>query len=85
MPTQGNKELADSLVFALRNLADFVELAKKFSIDKTSNKMEVNWQPFGINSYDKAFEDASFAIWKRWRYFRSGIYKSRMAHYQEGQ
>lgn len=64
MLTQGNKELADSLVFALRNGADFVELAKKYSIDKTSNKNGGKLATFGINSYDKAFEDASFALEK---------------------
>ena len=56
------KELADSIVFALRTGADFVDMVQKYSIDKTSNRNGGKLPPFGINTYDKTFEDAAFAL-----------------------
>ncbi|MEZ4911332.1 MAG: peptidylprolyl isomerase [Saprospiraceae bacterium] len=64
MVGQHQKELADSIVYALRTGSDFVNLVQKYSIDKTSNKNGGKLPAFGLNTYDKTFEDAAFALTK---------------------
>ena len=56
------KMLADSILLMLKAGAGFDELAAKYSEDKNSAKNGGKLAPFGINTYDKVFEDAAFGI-----------------------
>jgi peptidyl-prolyl cis-trans isomerase SurA len=55
-------KLADSIYQAIKGGADFDKLAQKYSIDKNTMKNGGKLPPFGINTYDRAFEDAAFAL-----------------------
>ncbi len=55
-------KLADSIYQALKTGADFDKLALSYSIDKTTMKNGGKLPPFGINTYDRVFEDAAFAL-----------------------
>lgn len=52
----------DSLYMALQQGADFAQLVAQYSQDKNSSRNEGLLPAFGINVYDKAFEDAAFSI-----------------------
>ncbi|MBL0101149.1 MAG: peptidylprolyl isomerase [Saprospiraceae bacterium] len=78
----GKKSLADSLYNELEKGKDFDMLALNYSTDKTTNKNGGKLPPFGINTFDKTFEDAAFAISKM-ELFKTCAYKIRMAHYQK--
>jgi peptidyl-prolyl cis-trans isomerase SurA len=56
------RTLADSLVKVIAAGGDWDRLALQYSIDKTSNKNGGKLAPFGLNTYDKAFEDVSFFL-----------------------
>ncbi len=58
------KALADSLSGLLAAGADFDVLALNYSQDKTTSKNGGKLPPFGINVYDRAFEDGAFSIRK---------------------
>jgi peptidyl-prolyl cis-trans isomerase SurA len=62
--SESNKKLADSLYLALLQGANFEDIAKKLSIDKNTMKNGGKLAPFGINTYDKVFEDAAFSLQK---------------------
>lgn len=55
-------KLADSLYNALKAGADFDMMAMKYSLDKSTNKNGGKLPPFGINTLDRAFEDAAFGL-----------------------
>lgn len=56
------KKLADSLYNAIKNGADFDELAKNYSEDTRTNYKGGYIGFFGINKYSKDFEDAIFSL-----------------------
>lgn len=58
------KARIDSIYQALLGGADFAELAKNSSEDRLSGAKGGNIGVFGINRYEKAFEDAAFALAK---------------------
>lgn len=55
-------KLADSIYNAANAGADFDKLAAQYSVDKNTSKNGGKLPPFGINMYDKIFEDAAFRI-----------------------
>jgi len=57
-----NKALSDSIYSALKSGANFESLVTKYSKDKNSVKNSGKLPPFGINMFDKIFEDAAFKI-----------------------
>lgn len=56
------KLLADSVYHLLKNGADFAQLARQFSDDKTSYLMGGKLPEFNIAQYDAAFTQAAFAL-----------------------
>ncbi len=56
------KKQADSVYDALKNGANFGELAKKFSGDNLSFQTSGEIAPFGVGKFDKPFEDAAFSL-----------------------
>jgi peptidyl-prolyl cis-trans isomerase SurA len=56
------KQLADSLYREVSAGKDFELLALQYSQDKATYKNGGKLAPFGINTYDKAFEDAAFSL-----------------------
>jgi peptidyl-prolyl cis-trans isomerase SurA len=65
-PTASDANIArvriDSIYQALRGGADFAELAKSLSEDRVSASKGGNIGVFGINRYEKPFEDAAFSL-----------------------
>jgi len=59
---EDRKSLIDSLYSLLKSGADFDMLALQYSQDKTTSRNGGKLPPFGINVYDKAFEDAAFRL-----------------------
>lgn len=57
-----NKVLADSIYNAVKTGASFESLVVKYSKDKNSVKNNGKLPVFGINTYDRVFEDAAFKI-----------------------
>jgi peptidyl-prolyl cis-trans isomerase SurA len=57
-----SKTLADSIHNALKGGANFENLVTKYSKDKNSVKNSGKLPIFGINTYDKSFEDAAYNI-----------------------
>lgn len=57
-----NARTADSIYQAIKAGADFDKLALTYSIDKSTMKNGGKLPPFGINTYDRIFEDAAFAL-----------------------
>jgi peptidyl-prolyl cis-trans isomerase SurA len=55
-------KLADSIYQAVKSGIDFDKLALKYSIDKATMKNGGKLPPFGINTYDRVFEDAAFSL-----------------------
>ncbi len=55
---------ADSIYQAIRNGADFAELARKFSGDNLSYQLGGSLPEFGIGKYEKGFEMAAFDLKK---------------------
>lgn len=55
-------QLADSIYQALTAGAEFEKLALKYSIDKSTMKNGGKLPPFGINTYDRVFEDAAYNL-----------------------
>ena len=55
-------KLADSIYNAANAGADFDKLASQYSVDKNTSKNGGKLPPFGINMYDKIFEDAAFRL-----------------------
>jgi len=53
---------ADSLYAQIGKGADFAELARTFSNDKTTYQNGGTLPAFGIGSYDRSFEDVAFAL-----------------------
>lgn len=72
----GKKSLADSLYNELEKGKDFDMLALNYSTDKTTNKNGGKLPPFGINTFDKTFEDAAFAISKDGTFSKPVLTKS---------
>lgn len=70
------KEIADSLYNELINGAQFRDLVKAFSVDKNTVKGGGRLSPFGINTYDPAFEDAAFALDKVNKYSKPVLTKA---------
>jgi peptidyl-prolyl cis-trans isomerase SurA len=60
----GAKTLIDSLYQAVQNGADLTELAKLHSEDKRTAKRGGYLGIFGINKYERSFEDGAFALSK---------------------
>jgi peptidyl-prolyl cis-trans isomerase SurA len=58
------KKLADSLYLLLLNGADFSELAKEYSHDRTTYFNDGILPAFGVGKYTKAFEEKAFSIKK---------------------
>ncbi|MEM1319070.1 MAG: peptidylprolyl isomerase [Bacteroidota bacterium] len=58
------KQLADSLYTLLQAGGDFAALARQYSQDKPSAPKGGNIGYFGINKYERVFEDAAFGIEK---------------------
>lgn len=56
------KKSIDSIYVALQGGADFGELAKQYSDDKTTKAKNGVLPPFGIAVYDSQFEDAAFGL-----------------------
>lgn len=61
-PVENVKERMDSIYNALVAGADFAKLAKQYSDDKVSQSKGGNIGKFGINRYEKGFEDAAFSL-----------------------
>lgn len=59
---QDQSRLIDSLYNELLKGKDFDMLALNYSIDKSSAKNGGKLPPFGINTYDRLFEDTAFSI-----------------------
>jgi len=59
---QDQKNLADSIYAELLKGHDFDSFAKDFSIDKSTSKNGGKLPPFGINMYDKVFEDTAYGL-----------------------
>ncbi|MBC8034421.1 MAG: peptidylprolyl isomerase [Chitinophagaceae bacterium] len=53
---------ADSIYTALQQGADFKELAAKWSDDMSSHQSGGQLSPFGVGSYEPAFEEPAFAL-----------------------
>ena len=62
------KAIIDSIYQQLQQGANFEELAKKYSEDKLSASRGGYIGFFGINRYEKSFEDAAFALQKDGEY-----------------
>ena len=58
------KKLADSLYTQLQNGADFADLAKEYSHDRTTYFNEGILPAFGVGKYEKKFEDEAFSLKK---------------------
>ena len=58
------KKLADSLYTLLQNGADFAELAKEYSHDRTTYFNEGILPAFGVGKYEKKFEEKAFFLKK---------------------
>lgn len=58
------KQLADSLYTLLQNGADFAELAKEYSHDRTTYFNEGILPAFGVGKYEKTFENKAFSLKK---------------------
>ena len=56
------KNLADSIYTLLKKGADFSELARQFSQDRTSYFNEGILPAFGVGKYEKTFEEKAFSI-----------------------
>jgi Parvulin-like peptidyl-prolyl isomerase len=56
------KQQADSIFNALKNGADFKELATRFSKDNLTWQQGGEMMTFGVGQYDPAFEAAAFAL-----------------------
>jgi peptidyl-prolyl cis-trans isomerase SurA len=56
------RSLADSIVQMVSQGADWDNLAFKYSIDKTSFRNGGKLAPFGINTYERSFENAAFIL-----------------------
>lgn len=56
------KEQADSIYNALKNGADFKELAKRFSKDNLTWQQGGEMMTFGVGQYEPVFETAAFAL-----------------------
>jgi peptidyl-prolyl cis-trans isomerase SurA len=56
------KQKADSIYKALKNGANFSDMAKRFSGDNLSYQTGGEIAEFGAGKYDPAFEDAAFAL-----------------------
>jgi peptidyl-prolyl cis-trans isomerase SurA len=61
---QEQQNLADSIYNELLKGKDFDVLALNYSIDKTTAKNGGKLPPFGINTYDKTFEETAFSLGK---------------------
>jgi peptidyl-prolyl cis-trans isomerase SurA len=61
VPTD-KKLLADSIERLVRSGSSWEDLVVKYSIDKTSNRNGGKLPPFGINTYEKSFENAAFFL-----------------------
>lgn len=61
---QEAKKLADSLYLLLQKGADFSELAKEYSHDRTTFFNDGILPAFGVGKYTKAFEEKAFSIKK---------------------
>lgn len=62
VPVVGAREKADSLYIALEKGASFEQTARDFSDDKGTARDGGGLGFFGIGMYDRAFEDAAFAL-----------------------
>lgn len=62
--SQEAKKLADSIYTLLQKGADFSELAKQFSHDRTTYFNEGILPAFGVGKYEKTFEEKAFSIKK---------------------
>jgi peptidyl-prolyl cis-trans isomerase SurA len=58
------KKRADSIYNAIRNGADFAELARKFSGDNLSYQLGGSLPEFGIGKYERGFENTAFSLKK---------------------
>ncbi len=56
------KKLADSLYTLVQKGADFAELAKEYSHDRTTYFNEGILPAFGVGKYEKAFEEKAFSL-----------------------
>ncbi|MBK9253862.1 MAG: peptidylprolyl isomerase [Saprospiraceae bacterium] len=56
------KSIADSLYNLIKSGANFEDLVSRYSTDKNSSRNKGLLPPFGINTYDKNFEDAAFNL-----------------------
>ena len=63
-PNNGAKAIIDSLYQELQNNGDFTDLAKRHSEDGRTAKRGGYLGIFGINKYERKFEDAAFALSK---------------------
>lgn len=61
-PVTGARDRADSLYLTLKSGANFEQLAKDFSEDKSTANEGGNLGYFGIGMYDINFENAAFAL-----------------------
>lgn len=61
---QEQKNLADSIYHELEKGKDFDVLALNYSVDKTTAKNGGKLPPFGINTYDKIFEETAYGLSK---------------------
>ena len=57
-----SKEKIDLVYNKIQEGEDFFELAKTYSDDKTSSHNGGMLKPFGINTFERAFEEAAFAL-----------------------
>ena len=62
LPIEGTREKADDLYQQIVAGADFEEIAKEYSDDKTTAREGGDLGFFGIGVYDINFEDAAFAL-----------------------
>lgn len=59
------QKLADSIYALLLKGSDFSQLARQYSMDRTSYQNGGLLPEFGIGSYEKAFEDVAFSLTKK--------------------
>ncbi len=59
---QEQKNLADSIYNLVKSGKDFDVLALNYSIDKSTSKNGGKLPPFGINTYDRSFEEAAYSL-----------------------